>query len=108
MPGYDVITNHQLLAFGDNLVQVFDSTSGEVLATATRADIGSDWTVHAVQNPNSVPDETVPADPTDTPRSSLVDVLSDLVYRALGPNSNPAVPGDGYSMMVPTGFRELP
>jgi hypothetical protein len=85
---YAVKTDHQIAAFGDDLMRLFDSATGEPIVTATRAD--GTWTVTA----DSVPDVTA-AD-----RSAALTAMTEQALAAL--------PGAGYSTLIPHGLAELP
>lgn len=85
---FDVTTSHQIVAFGTELMQLFDCATAAVVVTATRAE--GVWTVHA----DGVDDVTA------TDREPAVVAMTDQLLAAL--------PGTGYSTTVPHGLLELP
>ncbi|MEU9805014.1 hypothetical protein [Mycobacterium sp. NPDC050853] len=86
----DVQTDHQIVGFGTNRMQLFNSPDGAVLVTAERPDETSPWTVHA----DGVPDVSA------TDRPTAITALCDQALAAL--------PGTGYSTLCPHGLAELP
>lgn len=85
---YDARTDHQIVPFGDDLMQLFDSNNGTAIVTATRTD--GTWTVHA----EGIDDVTAPDRPA---------AITALTEQALA-----ALPGTGYSTTVPHGLAEMP
>lgn len=84
---------HQVVAFGNDLMRLFNSTTGETIVEATRS--GGTWTVHA----EGVPDVTA-AD-----RVTALNAMPQHAFDALGP-SGPN--GEGYSTIIPDGLAALP
>ena len=85
---YDVQTDHQILAFGADKMALFDRQSGNVIVEANRAD--DVWTVHA----DGIDDTTAAS------RSEAVTAMTEHALAAL--------PGTGYSTLVPYGLTEQP
>ncbi|GAA2418023.1 hypothetical protein [Mycolicibacterium llatzerense] len=85
---YDVLTDHKIVAFDSELMQLFNCADGTVIVTATRAD--GTWTMHA----DGVDDVTA----ADRPAA-----ITAMIEQALA-----ALPGAGYSTTVPYGLPELP
>lgn len=82
-----VRTDHQIVAFGNNLMGLFDG-DGTQLVTATRTETG--WEITADG-----------ADPvTATSRAEAVTAMTDTALAIL--------PGDGYSCLVPHGLTDQP
>ena len=87
---YDVRTDHQIVAFDSELMQLFDSATGAAIVTATRVGgVGGTWTVSA----DGVDDVTA-AD-----RQAAITAMIEQALAALG--------GTGYSTTVPHGLAEL-
>lgn len=84
---------HQVVAFGSDLMRLFNSTTGETIVEASRS--AGTWTIHA----EGIPDATA-AD-----RPAALEVMPQHAFTALGP-SGPN--GEGYSTLIPTGLAELP
>lgn len=93
-----VKTDHQVVAFGSDLMHLFDSEAGIVLVSATRGP-GGEWTITALDPPNPV------ADVTASSRTDALTAMTEHVFNALGP-SGPN--GEGYSTLIPHGMSELP
>lgn len=85
---YQIETDHQVVAFGTEVMTLFDNKTGGVIATATRTD--GTWTIHTV----GIEDTTF----TDRP-----DAITGLLTHALTAGSEV-----GYSTLVPDGLAELP
>lgn len=85
---YDVRTDHQIVAFDTELMQLFNCEDGAVIVTASRAD--GIWTVHA----DGIDDVTA----ADRPAA-----ITAMTEQALA-----VLPGTGYSTTVPYGLPELP
>ncbi len=85
---YDVKTDHQIVAFDTELMQLFNCADGTVIVTASRA--AGTWTVHA----DGVDDVTAPD------RQAAITAMTEQALAALG--------GTGYSTTVPYGLPELP
>lgn len=85
---YSVRTDHQIVAFGPDQMRLFANSDGATIVTATRE--GDEWTVTA----EGVPDVTADNRP---------DAVNAMIEQALA-----ALPGDGYSTLVPHGLKELP
>lgn len=85
---FDVATSHQIVAFGTELMKVFECATAAVVVTATRAE--GTWTVHA----DGLDDVTA------TDRESAVVAMTNQLLAA--------VPGTGTSTTVPHGLLELP
>ena len=86
----DVQTDHRIVAFGDDRMMLFDAEAGAVLVDANRPDINGEWTVVA----EGVPDVTV---------ATRTEAITAMVEQALA-----ALPGTGYSCIVPHGLAEMP
>lgn len=87
----DVQTDHQIVGFGTNMMQLFDS-DGTVIVTAERPNTESNWTIKV--NAGGVPDVTA------VDRGGAITALVDQALAAL--------PGTGYSTLCPHGLAELP
>lgn len=87
---YHVQTSHQIVGFGTEHMKLFDATTGEPIVTATRTD--GTWTI-AVDS-SSIPDVTT----TDRPAA-----ITAMTEQALA-----ALPGTGYSTLVPRELSDLP
>lgn len=87
---YHVQTDHQILAFSSDLMGIFDTHTGTLLANATRTG-GNTWVIHA----DGVDDVTVLG------RSPAVTALRDH------PLSFPGA-APGYSCSIPPGLRDQP
>lgn len=85
---YHVQTNHQIVGFGTEHMKLFDATTGEPIVTATRE--GSEWTITA----DGTPDATAPDRPA---------AITAMTEQALA-----ALPGTGYSTLVPRELSDLP
>lgn len=85
--------SHQVVAFGSELMRLFNSSSGETIVEATRG--GGTWTLHA----DGIADVTAPD------RSTALGMMPQHAFDALGP-SGPN--GEGYSTLIPNGIAELP
>jgi hypothetical protein len=96
---FDVKTDHKIVAGGDDLMQLLDSNTLAVVITATRNPASGEWTIHAENG--SVPDLIAPTVAGGAqPRS---EVISAMISQALD-----ALPGTGYSCVVPHGLPETP
>ncbi|MFN6543927.1 hypothetical protein [Mycolicibacterium nivoides] len=85
---------HQVVAFGSDLMRLFNSTTGETIVEATRS--GDDtWVIHA----EGVDDLTA------TDRAGALNLMPQHAFDALG-TSGPN--GEGYSTLIPNGLAELP
>lgn len=85
---YDAQTSHQIIAFGTELMQLFDSTDGTIVVTAERID--GTWTVKAT----GIDDVTA---------ANRADAITALIDQALA-----SLSGTGYSTLVPHGLPEMP
>ena len=85
---YEVITDHMIVAFGSDIMQLFNSSDGLVIVTATRT--AGTWTMHA----DGI------ADITAADRPAAITAMTEHALAAL--------PGTGYSTTVPHGLPELP
>lgn len=90
---YDVQTDHQIVAFGANLMRLFASATGDIIVEATRAD--GVWTI-AAEGVSDVTAET---------RADALAEMPQQAFAALGP-SGPG--GKGYSTLIPHGLADLP
>lgn len=88
----DVKTDHQIVAFDDNMMMLFDNITGHVIVTAQRPNTGSPWTIH--DNSGTVEDATSPDRPS---------AITAMTQHALD-----ILPGVGYSTLVPHGLIETP
>lgn len=90
--------SHQIVPFGDNLMRLFDSNTGDTIVTATRSE-GGTWTVHAeVGEP--------PPDDVDVPnRGDAIQTMIKTALTALGVSDQP---GGGYATIVPHGLAQTP
>ena len=88
----EVMTDHQILAFGADLMHLLDRSTGNTLVTATR-DPGGLWTIHA--------DGT--DDVTAVNRGEAITDLTEQARKIL-----PGYPSNGFSTLVPHGLTELP
>ena len=86
----DVQTDHRIVAFGADRMMLFDANEGQVIVDANRPTPEGDWTVVA----QGVPDVVVSGRPA---------AIQAMVDQALA-----ALPGTGYSCIVPHGLMELP
>ncbi|MDM2104329.1 hypothetical protein PP405_11640 [Mycobacteroides abscessus] len=86
----DVQTDHQIVGFGPNIMQLFNSADGKVIVTAERADTESTWTIRA--------DGTT--DTTAVDRSTAIGAMVDMALEV--------GPATGYSTLVPHGLAEQP
>ncbi len=86
----DVRTDHQIVAFGADGMTLFQVSDGQPIVSAGRAAAAGPWTVHA----EGVPDATCATRP---------EAIDQMIEHALA-----ALPGTGYSTLVPHGLRELP
>ena len=97
MSTYGVQTDHQILAFGEHLMQLFDTNTGQVVVTANRDSDTGIWTVQAA----GVAEKTAPTvNESETPRSEVIQAMVDLALESLG--------GTGYSTLVPHGLPATP
>lgn len=97
--GYDVRTDHQIIAGNDDLMRLVNKSDLSTIITATRNPGTGVWTVHA--EVGSVPDVSAPTVVGSAqPRS---EVINAMVQQALA-----ALPGTGYSCTVPHGLPETP
>lgn len=87
---YQVKTDHQIVAFGENLMRLFDR-DGTELVTATRTD--DEWTIHA---------EGL----DDTTATSRAEAVTAMTEHALA--AHPREGGQGYSTFVPSGLLDMP
>jgi hypothetical protein len=83
----DVVTDHQIVAFKNDTMILIDCGDGSTHATASRSE--GVWTVSA----DSVPDVSA---------NSRPDAITALTEQALA-----ALPGTGYSTLVPHGLADL-
>lgn len=90
---YDVQTDHQIVAFGPDLMRLFASATGDIIVEATRAE--GVWTIHA----EGIPDTTAPD------RAAALGEMPQHAFAALGP-SGPG--GKGYSTLIPHGLADTP
>ena len=86
---FEVNTDHQIVAFGTELMQLFRRSDAAVIVTATRTSDGI-WTVQA----DGVPDVTA------TDRQAAIMAMTEQATAAL--------PGTGYSTTVPNEVSALP
>lgn len=86
-------TDHQVMAFGDHLMRLFDAATGDLIVEATRTD--NTWTITA----EGVPDVTAET------RADALAEMPQQAFAALGP-SGPG--GKGYSTLIPHGLADLP
>jgi len=93
-PIYDVGTDHQIVAFGANRMILFDSDSGDVIASAERPTAECEWAVR-VEVDGSKVEPVAAAD-----RGQAITALTEQALKAL--------PGTGYSTRVPRGLMEAP
>lgn len=84
----NVQTDHQIVAFGDDHMKLFDAATGDPIVTATRS--AGTWTITA----DGVSDVTAP----DRPGA-----ITAMTEQALA-----SLPGSGYSTLVPYGLPEQP
>lgn len=89
---YEIQTDHQIVAFGPDLMRLFTSATGDIVVEATRS--GSVWTIHA----EGVSDVTAPD------RAAALAEMPQHAFASLGP-SGPG--GRGYSTLIPHGLAEL-
>lgn len=82
-------TTGQIVAFGNDLMKLFTTDTGEVAVTATRTAPNA-WTVSA----EGIADLVV---------SDRATAITEMANYALQLHS-----GDGYSMLVPAGLADLP
>lgn len=100
MPMYGVQTDHQILAFGDHIMQLVTRDTGEVIVLAERDEASGTWTV-SVPDSTTIPDVTAPTvNGSEQPRS---EAITAMVNQALA-----VLPNDGYSTLVPHGLPETP
>lgn len=85
---YHVQTDHQIVGFGTEHMKLFDSATGDPIVTATRE--GGTWTVTAA----GVPDVTA------TDRAAALTAMTEQALAAL--------PGAGYSTLIPRELSDLP
>ncbi|MUL47619.1 hypothetical protein FZI85_25230 [Mycobacterium sp. CBMA293] len=85
---FDVATSHQIVAFGNEMMKLFECATAAVVVTATRAD--GVWTVHA----EGIDDVTA------IDRGVAVTAMTSQLLAA--------IPGTGCSTTVPHGIFELP
>lgn len=90
---YDVQTDHQVVAFGSELMRLFVSNTGDLIVEASRSD--GTWTIHA----EGIPDVTA------SDRAGALEAMPQQAFAALGP-SGPG--GKGYSTLIPHGLAEQP
>ena len=86
----DVQTDHQIVSFGLDRMMLFDASEGNVIVDCNRSEPGGVWTIVA----EGVPNVTAPTRP---------EAITAMVEQALA-----ALPGNGYSCIVPHGLAELP
>ncbi|QSM88808.1 Uncharacterised protein [Mycobacteroides abscessus subsp. bolletii] len=86
----DVQTDHQIVGFGPNIMQLFNSADGKVIVTAERSDPESAWTIKA----------DGAADTTATDRGAAIGAMVDMALEV--------GPATGYSTLVPHGLAEQP
>lgn len=86
----DVQTDHRIVAFGADRMMLFDANEGQVIVDANRPNPEGEWTIVA----EGVPDVTA------TTRPAAIQAMVDQALAAL--------PGTGYSCIVPHGLSDLP
>jgi hypothetical protein len=96
-PPFTAGTDHRIVVFGDNQMQLFDSRTGQLLVSAQREPDQLLWTIR-----NEVTGTTLP-DLTAGNRSGAIDAMETQALRAI-----PRDGGLGYSTTVPRGLREQP
>lgn len=89
---YTVKTDHQIVAFGDNQMRLYDR-DGTELVTATRTD--DEWTIHA----DGIDDEY-----TDNRAAAVTAMTQHAIEKIHGPDWN----GPGFSTFVPHGLLDQP
>lgn len=86
---YQANTDYQIYAFGNDLMTLFNSSSGVQLVTATR-DSSNLWTIHAEGAEDAI-------------AATREDAVNTLADHALTIS-----PETGCSVLVPHGLRDLP
>lgn len=98
---FDVGTDHRIVPGGSDLMQLQDANTLTPIVTAARDTQTGVWTVHVEVPESTVPDVTAPTVVgSPQPRS---EVIQAMVNQALA-----ALPGTGYSTVVPHGLPETP
>lgn len=85
----DIQTDHQIVTFGNDKMMLFDSATGDVIVNADRA-ADNTWTVVVAGHP----------DVAAIGRESAVTAMTEQALAAL--------PGTGYSTLVPNAVWDLP
>lgn len=88
---YEVVTDHQVVAFGADRMDLFECATGTAIASAVR--VGDGWRVHVWAEEG--------IEPVDAEsRRDAVTAMTEQVLAVL--------PGTGYSTTVPHGLMDAP
>lgn len=90
---FDVLTDHQIVAFSTDQMALFDAATGDRIAVAIRT--AGTWTITADGIANT----------TATTRADAITALTSQTLKKLGP-SGPG--GQGYSTTIPHGLADQP
>jgi hypothetical protein len=90
---FDAQTDHQIIALGDNRMELRDNTTGDTIASAVRDAEGQNWRVD-INMDNAQDFETL----------DRAQAINHMIFDR--PDVDPSQPG--YSTMVPHGLPELP
>jgi hypothetical protein len=93
----DVQGDHQIVTFGPDKMVLFDNATGTPIIDCTRDPATGDWTVTAPK----IGSITIPAD-------KLGDTHRQTVIQAMITHALAALPGTGYSCIVPHGLESMP
>lgn len=85
-----VLTDHQIMPFGDDTMALFEVQTGQQIVSAAREN--GAWTIHA--HVGDIPDDTAAT------RAEALTAMTEHALAALG--------GNGYSTLIPTGLADLP
>lgn len=92
---YEVGTNHRIIAFGNDIMVLFDSHDGTTIVSASRRPPLAGWTV-SVENKLTGIEDVVAED-----RPAAITTMMELALQAL-----PQKPG--YSTLIPRGLEDMP
>lgn len=83
--------NQQIVAFGDNLMRLYDNDTGDIIVTAAREGPEAPWTISGGEEL---------ADTAAASRREAVRAMTDRAYQIH--------PGTGLSTLIPTGLEDTP
>lgn len=89
---FDAKTDHKIEPYGANVMKLKEFDADIDIIVATRQDVGQPWTIHSDKD-----------DVADTTADNREDAIQEMVNLALV-----ALPGTGYSCIVPHDLPETP